>query len=168
MFRWIFAVTLSISAAIAAQGRTALERGEYGPSDKAAESALYDLPVKVSDHVYTAIGATQPPTYKNAGHNNNLSFVIGSESVLVFNGGANNALAHALHVEIKKVTDLPVRYVISENGQGHAMLGNHYWKSQDAVLIGHIDAQHEKLPLDQKKSATIDQEKTMTCNLRKT
>ena len=23
------------------------------------------------------------------------------------------------------------------------MLGNHYWKSQDAVLIGHIDAQHE-------------------------
>ena len=143
MFRWIFAVTLSISAAIAAQEKTALERGEYGPVDKAAESALYDLPVKVSDHVYSAIGATQPPTYKNAGHNNNLSFVIGSESVLVVNGGANNALARALHAEIKKVTDLPVRYVISENGQGHAMLGNHYWKSQDAVLIGHIDAQHE-------------------------
>ncbi|MBE58062.1 MAG: MBL fold metallo-hydrolase [Gammaproteobacteria bacterium] len=143
MFRWIFAVTLPISVALAAQEKTALERGEYGPLDKAPDSALYDLPVKVSDHVYSAIGATQPPTYENAGHNNNLSFVIGSESVLVVNGGANNALARALHVEIKKVTDLPVRYVISENGQGHAMLGNHYWKSQDAVLIGHVDAQHE-------------------------
>ena len=120
-----------------------MERGEYGPLDKAPDSVLYDLPVKVSDHVYSAIGATQPPTHSNAGHNNNLSFVIGSESVLVVNGGANNALARALHAEIKKLTDLPVRYVISENGQGHAILGNHYWKSQDAVLIGHVDAQHE-------------------------
>jgi glyoxylase-like metal-dependent hydrolase (beta-lactamase superfamily II) len=36
-----------------------------------------------------------------------------------------------------------VKYVISENGQGHAVYGNHYWKSQGATLIGHIDAQHE-------------------------
>ena len=76
MFRWIFAVTLLTSVSLAAQEKTALERGEYGPLDKAPESALYDLPVKVSNHVYSAIGATQPPTYSNAGHNNNLSFVI--------------------------------------------------------------------------------------------
>ena len=69
--------------------------------------------------------------------------MIGSETVLVVNGGSNNALAKALHVEIKKVTDLPVKYVISENGQGHAVYGNHYWKSQGATLIGHTDAQHE-------------------------
>ncbi len=143
MFSLIFAATLFTSATLVAQEKTALERGEYGPLDKAPASALYDLPVKVSDRVYSAIGATQPPTQLNAGHNNNLSFVIGSESVLVVNGGANNALARALHVEIKKVTDIPVRYVISENGQGHAILGNHYWKSQDAVLIGHVDAQHQ-------------------------
>ena len=74
--------------------------GEYGPRTR-QQNQLYDLPVKVSDHVYSAIGATQPPTYKNAGHNNNLSLVIGSESVLVVNGGANNALARALHAEIK-------------------------------------------------------------------
>ena len=143
MFSLIFAATLFTSATLAAQETTALERGEYGPLDKAPDSALYDLPVKVSDHVYSAIGATQPPTQLNAGHNNNLSFVIGSKSVLVVNGGANNALARALHVEIKKTTDLPVRYVISENGQGHAILGNHYWKSQGAVLVGHVDAQHQ-------------------------
>ena len=69
--------------------------------------------------------------------------MIGSETVLVVNGGSNNALAKALHVEIKKLTNLPVRYVISENGQGHAVYGNHYWKSQGATLIGHTDAQHE-------------------------
>ena len=143
MSSWILLGTMLISAALVAQEKTALERGDYGPADKAPDSALYDLPVKVSDHVYSAIGATQPPTHANAGHNNNLSFVIGSESVLVVNGGANNALARALHIEIKKVTDLPVRYVISENGQGHAVLGNDYWKSLGATLIGHVDAQHE-------------------------
>ena len=69
MFSLIFAATLFTSATLAAQETTALERGEYGPLDKAPDSALYDLPVKVSDHVYSAIGATQPPTQLNAGHN---------------------------------------------------------------------------------------------------
>jgi len=123
--------------------QTPLERGDYGPLDKAPDSALYDYPIQVSARVYSAIGATQPPTFQNAGHNNNLSFVIGDEAVLVVNGGSNNALARALHAEIRQLTDLPVKYVISENGQGHAYLGNHYWKSQGALLIGHVDAQHE-------------------------
>lgn len=137
------AVIWLASTCIFAAEKSALERGEYGPSDKYPDSALYDRPTKITSRVYSAIGATQPPTSANAGHNNNLSFVIGKESVLVVNGGANNALAKALHEEIKKYTDLPVKFVISENGQGHAFLGNHYWKAQGAKLIGHIDAQSE-------------------------
>ena len=145
MRSWILVSAIAIwsISSHAAEEKTALERGKYGPLDKAPQTALYDYPLKVSEHVYSAIGATQPPTYQNAGHNNNLSFVIGSETVLVVNGGSNNALAKALHVEIKKLTNLPVKYVISENGQGHAVYGNHYWKSQGATLIGHTDAQHE-------------------------
>ena len=151
MRSWIFVAAISalffLTNSSAAEEKTALERGEYGPLDKAPQTALYDYPIKVSERVYSAIGATQPPTYENAGHNNNLSFVIGSEAVLVVNGGSNNALAKALHGEIKKVTDLPVKYVVSENGQGHATYGNHYWKKQGAALIGHVDAQRE---LDEK------------------
>ena len=143
MRSWILvsAITVWSVSSYTAEERTALQRGEYGPLDKAPGTALYDYPLKVSEHVYSAIGATQPPTYQ-CGHNNNLSFVIGSETVLVVNGGSNNALAKALHVEIKKVTDLPVKCVISENGQGHAVYGNHCWKSQ-GDMIGHTDAQHE-------------------------
>ena len=140
---WIVATLLLCSTSLTANEKTALERGDYGPLDKAPESALYERPTQVSDRVYSAIGATQPPTYENAGHNNNLSFVIGDDAVLVVNGGSNNALARALHEEIKAVTDKPVAYVISENGQGHAFLGNHYWKMQGATLIGHVDAQSE-------------------------
>ena len=85
--------------------------------DKALDTPLYERPRKIAEGVYSAIGATQPPSYENAGHNNNLSFVIGSEAVLVVNAGDNDALARALHAEIRQITDLPVRYVALENAQ---------------------------------------------------
>lgn len=109
-------------------------------SDKAPNSQLYDLPTKVVDGVWSAIGSTSPATYANSGHNNNLSFVITSEGVLVVNAGANYLLAKALHDEIKKLTDQPVKYVVLENGQGHAILGSSYWQEQGAVVIAHEDA----------------------------
>ncbi len=113
------------------------------PADKYPESLLYDAPTKVTDNVYSAIGQLDYFTYDNAGHNNNLSFVIGNDAVMVVNGSASYLLAKALHDEIKKITDLPVKYVVDENGQGHATLGNGYWKEQGATLIAHTDTQHE-------------------------
>jgi len=104
---------------------------------------LYSHPVKIAEHVWSAIGATQYYSYENGGHNNNLSFVIGEEAVLVVNGGASYQLAKALHDEIKKQTTLPVKYVVDENGQSHATLGNSYWKEQGATIIAHEDALEE-------------------------
>ena len=111
--------------------------------DKAPESMLYSLPIKVKDNVYSAIGATAPGTYANSGHNNNLSFIVTDEGVLVFNAGDNYLLAQALHSEIKKITDKPVKYVVLENAQGHAMLGTSYWQKQGAIVIAHVDALKE-------------------------
>ena len=98
---------------------------------------------RVTDSVYSAIGATQPPTYENWGHNNNLSVVIGGDGVLVVNGGDNYLLAEALHAQVRLLTDLPVRWVVNENGQGHAFLGNSYWVGQDVPVIAHEEAVHE-------------------------
>ena len=112
-------------------------------SDRAPGSVLYELPREVVPNVWSAIGATAPGTYANSGHNNNLSFVVTDNGVLVVNAGDNYQLAKALHEEIKKITDQPVRYVVLENGQGHAMLGSNYWKEQGAVVIAHEDAKHE-------------------------
>ena len=112
-------------------------------SDKAPDSMLYDKPQQVVEGVWSAIGATAPSRYENSGHNNNLSFVITSEGVLVVNAGASYLLAKALHDEIKKITDQPVKYVVLENGQGHAMLGSNYWQAQGATVIAHKDAAHE-------------------------
>ncbi len=48
-------------------------------ADQYPQSELYAKPVEVIPHVYSAIGATAPPTYENAGHNNNLSFIVTGE-----------------------------------------------------------------------------------------
>jgi glyoxylase-like metal-dependent hydrolase (beta-lactamase superfamily II) len=128
-----FALAAWAGAALATQGI----------DDKYPQSELYDKPVEVIPHVFSAIGATAPPTYENSGHNNNLSFVVTGDGVVVINGGASARLAAALHDEIRAVTDQPVKLVINENGQGHAILGNSYWADQDVDILMHEDAAHE-------------------------
>jgi len=108
--------------------------------DKAPNSFLYSLPQEVIPGVWSAIGATAPGTYENSGHNNNLSFIITEDGVLVMNAGDNTLLAQSLHEEIKKRTNQPVKYVVLENSQGHAMHGSGYWKEQGATIIAHRDA----------------------------
>lgn len=112
-------------------------------ADKAPDSFLYSKPQEIIPGVWSAIGATAPATYDNSGHNNNLSFVITEDGVLVMNAGANYLLAQTLHEEIKKLTQQPVKYVVLENSQGHAMLGSNYWRGQGATIIAHRDAAHE-------------------------
>jgi glyoxylase-like metal-dependent hydrolase (beta-lactamase superfamily II)/rhodanese-related sulfurtransferase len=112
-------------------------------TDYALDSILFHKPDKVADGVWSAIGATAPASFTNSGHNNNLSFVIGNSHVLVFNAGDNYLLAKALHDEIRRITPLPVKAVVLENGQGHAMLGSSYWQDQGVPVIAHVDTAHE-------------------------
>ena len=109
-------------------------------ADQYPGSLLYQKPVEVIPNVWSAIGATAPPTYENSGHNNNLSFIVTGEGVIVVNGGAAYLLAQALHQVIQSITDEPVVLVINENGQGHAMLGNSYWAEQGVPILPHADA----------------------------
>ncbi|EED32275.1 metallo-beta-lactamase superfamily protein [gamma proteobacterium NOR5-3] len=99
--------------------------------------------IQVSENVYSAIGATAAPSRDNFGHNNNLSFVITEGGVVVVNGGDNALLAAALHRAIKERTDKPVRYVINENGQGHAFLGNSYWSDLGVKILAQRQAIEE-------------------------
>jgi len=116
-------ILLTLTAALWAGSALASE----DIADKYPQSVLYNKPVEVIPNVWSSIGATAPPTYENAGHNNNLSFIITGDGVVVVNSGASYKLAEALHAEIRARTDQPVKLVIAENGQGHAMLGNNYW-----------------------------------------
>ena len=115
------------------------EKTQTPQSYLAPDSILYKYPQPVAENVYSAIGATAAPTYENSGHNNNLSFVITTQGVVVVNASASYLLAQALHNEIKKLTDQKVKYVILENAQGHAMLGSNYWQEQGAKIVSQKD-----------------------------
>ena len=133
MMRWLAALLLAAAPAVASEDIP----------DQYPGSPLYQKPVEVIPHVWSAIGATAPPTYENSGHNNNLSFIVTGDGVVVVNAGAAYVLAEALHAEIRAITDQPVRLVINENGQGHAMLGNAYWAEQGVDILAHADAAAE-------------------------
>jgi glyoxylase-like metal-dependent hydrolase (beta-lactamase superfamily II) len=111
--------------------------------DQYPASLLYSAPIEVIPHVWTAIGQTAPSKYENAGHNNNLSFIVTGDGVVVVNAGGSAQLAEALHDEIKRITDEPVKLVINENGQSHAMLGNSYWAERGVPILSHDDAHTE-------------------------
>ncbi|MFT5482600.1 MAG: glyoxylase-like metal-dependent hydrolase (beta-lactamase superfamily II) [Halieaceae bacterium] len=98
---------------------------------------------QVAESVFSAVGATTAPDYANAGHNNNLSFIVTTAGVMVVNGGDNFLLAKALHQQIKAITSQPVRWLVNENGQGHAFLGNSYWAAQGVMIIAHEEATAE-------------------------
>jgi len=132
-------ILLTLTAALWAGSALASE----DIADKYPQSVLYNKQVEVIPNVWSSIGATAPPTYENAGHNNNLSFIITGDGVVVVNSGASYKLAEALHAEIRARTDQPVKLVIAENGQGHAMLGNNYWIEQGVPVLAHVDAAHE-------------------------
>lgn len=122
-------------------------------ADQYPGSPLYSKPVEVIPHVWSAIGATAPPTYENYGHNNNLSFIVTGDGVVVINGGGSFLLAEALHEEITKITEQPVKLVINENGQGHAMLGNSYWVGLDVPILAHTEAAED---FDDKAGEILD------------
>ena len=103
--------------------------------DKYPESLLYNKIEKIADGIYTSIGITAPYWYESTAHNNNLGFIVGEDSVLVWNAGSSYLLAQSFHKEIKKITNKPVKYVVLENSQGHAILGSNYWKEQGATLV---------------------------------
>jgi glyoxylase-like metal-dependent hydrolase (beta-lactamase superfamily II)/rhodanese-related sulfurtransferase len=115
--------------------------------DRYPESFLFSKIEKVAEGVYTSIGQTSPGRYENSGHNNNLGFVVGDESVLVWNAASSYLLAKSFHEEIKKITDKPVKYVVLENSQGHAMLGSNYWKEQGATVVAQQIAKQEIIDL---------------------
>ena len=65
------------------------------------------------------------------------------DGVVFVNAGFSYPLAHSLHEEIHNITSKRVKFVILENGQGHAALGMTYWQEQGARSIVHEDAAHE-------------------------
>jgi cyclase len=80
------------------------------------------------------------PQFNRAG---NASFIITPEGVVVVNTTNTPFHARELLYEIRRRTDLPVRYVINTDSQGDNMLGNEVFVDQRATIISTATAQAE-------------------------
>ena len=97
---------------------------------------------QVGDGVYLHVGKHEEPSAVNGGDIANMGFIIGDNSVAVFDNGYSFGLGNALRAAIRRRTDKPIRYVINSHIHPDHMFGNGAFVDDDCVFIG-----HEKLPL---------------------
>jgi cyclase len=105
---------------------------------------LYEVrEVKPNIFVWIAEDVLDPegdPQFTRAG---NASFIVTTEGVVVVNTTNTPFHARELLYEIRRRTDLPVRYVINTDSQGDNMLGNEVFVDQQASITSTAAAQAE-------------------------
>lgn len=101
----------------------------------AAAGELLPAPERLAQHSHAWIGPYGPPTRENRGFRMNLGFVVGDDAVAVVDSGYGEPMAAAMLAEIRRVTDRPVRYVISTNSQPHRILGGALFREHGAQLV---------------------------------
>ncbi len=107
-------------------GALALLMAVSGALRAAAGPADYPLqPRKVAEGVYAVVTPTRElPNPQNKGWNSNSAFVVTGAGVLVFDTGSSEAIGEALRRAIARVTDQPVRWVVTSHAHGDHWLGN--------------------------------------------
>lgn len=94
----------------------------------------------VAPGLYAFVGDPGPRTYGNEGLNANIGLVVTPAGALLIDSGASFQGARKIHAAVKRVTDLPVRWVLNTGGQDHRWLGNGYFIGQGAEVIAHAHA----------------------------
>lgn len=86
---------------------------------------------KIGDGIYAALGDDGGPAGSNAG------FIVGSSGVLVVDTFTDVAPAKDLLAEIRKITSLPIRYVVNTHYHLDHVGGNAVFADAGAAIIAH-------------------------------
>lgn len=105
-----------------------------------AMADILPAPRQVSAHAWAWIGPYEGPTKANKGFRMNLGFVVGKDAVAVIDSGYSAEMAESMLRQIRKLTQLPVRYVINTNSQPHRFLGNESFRKAGARILAGREA----------------------------
>ena len=102
-----------------------------------AQAYEYHLtPVKVSEEVHCFFGALENITKENGGNMVNTCFVQTKQGFVVIDSGPTYDYAKQAYAQMQKIQNLPVTYVINTHDHDDHWLGNSFYKSKGALLIG--------------------------------
>ena len=97
----------------------------------------YNLkPKKVTEGVYCFFGKLENINKQNAGNMVNTCYVQTKEGFVVIDSGPTYAYAKQAYEKMQNIAKLPVKYVINTHDHDDHWLGNSFYKSQGALLIG--------------------------------
>jgi cyclase len=106
--------------------------GAQAQTTPAAEGSLPFSLKPLGHNVYAAIDDAKGEAGANAG------FVIGDDGVLVIDTFENEAAAKQLLAEIRKLTKLPIKFVVNTHYHLDHVAGNRVFKDTGAVIIAHL------------------------------
>ena len=87
--------------------------------------------------VYVHYGAQAEMSVSNAGDVANLGFVVGATCVAVIDTGGTYSVGRALRLAIRRVTTLPVCYVINTHVHPDHVFGNQAFVEDRPEFVGH-------------------------------
>ena len=97
----------------------------------------YNLkPKKITESVYCFFGKLENINKQNAGNMVNTCFVQTKIGFVVIDSGPTYAYAAQAYAQMQKIAKLPVKYVINTHDHDDHWLGNSFYKSKGALLIG--------------------------------
>ena len=97
----------------------------------------YDLhPKEVAEDIYCFFGKLENISVQNGGNMVNTCFVLTKEGFIVIDSGPTYDYAQTAYKQMQKIAKLPVKYVITSHDHDDHWLGNGFYKSKGALLIG--------------------------------
>ena len=116
------------------------------------------LPVaEVAPGIYVHHGVHEELDVGYHGDICNIGFIVGSDSVAVIDSGGSLAVGQRLREAIRKITPLPVRYVINTHVHPDHIFGNAAFLADQPVFVGHAklaDAMERRREIYLRNNAT--------------
>jgi len=109
-----------------------------GASVHAGDTTLHAIPV--TDHVWFVQGNSALGSVANRNFISNAGFVVTDDGVVVIDALGSPVLAAELLAEIRRITPLPVRYVIATHYHADHIYGLQTFKAAGATILAHDEA----------------------------
>ena len=94
---------------------------------------------EIKPGIFLHMGKHEEIDHHNQGDICNISFIVGKDSVLVIDSGASDKIANEVQDKIKKVTDLPIKYLVLTHGHPDHFFGTESFilNNPEISIFGH-------------------------------